>query len=90
MISLITWFILEENYYTPKAQIKRLWKRIHRITASLPKSYFDTDSSIPSYVYSPWLEKRNQIGKVINSLLDYYFDKEEDKEYIKNNRYTLE
>ena len=88
MVSLMTWFVLDQNYYSPKAQIKRLWKRVHKLTGLKVK--FEGDS-VAEYLCNGSYEKEiSKEKKKINFLLDYYFDPEEDKEYIKNNKCTLE
>jgi replication-associated recombination protein RarA len=84
-IILATWFILDQYYYSPKNQIKRLWNKVHKLSELINKLGSDY---IPDYISDSPKDKINKIGKVINSLLDYHFDSEEDKEYIEENRYT--
>jgi len=84
-IVIPTWYILNESFYSPKERIKRLRKKVHKYSDVINKLHTDVYS-----IGEPYKIQRNKVGKVINSLLDYHFDQEEDKQYIEENRYTDE
>ena len=63
----MTWFILDDYYYSPKAQIKRLWKRVYKISSLMNNSSYSIDT---------FEREKNKTGKLINSLLDYNFNSE--------------
>jgi len=81
IVILVTWFILDRNCYSPRAQIKMLWKEVHKLSELI---YGTRSGYVPDCIK----EKRTKLGKFINSLLDYYFDSEEDREYREENRYS--
>ena len=68
--------------YSPKAQIKKSWKNIQLIRSLTPRS-----EHIPEIIYSEPDKRIADIGKHINYLLEYYFDPEEDREYIEQNKW---
>lgn len=70
--------------YSPKAQIKQQWKAIQRLGGA--KIDFKEDSVASYIVNSPYDEAILKRKKVINSLLDIYFDPGKDEDYIKQNR----
>ena len=81
---VITWLFVHEYLYSPKAYIRRLWKEVFvilRRSNDHMKNY--NDNGFLEGVYEKELQKRY---KIINALLDYYFDPEEDSEYIEDNR----
>lgn len=77
--------VVYEFLYSPKAQIKRLWKEIYKISFQIGKSkkIFEND-------YDPFAAECKKIidkkEKMINALLEYYFDPENDTEYIQENK----
>lgn len=75
MVALGTWGLVYEYYYSPKARIKKLYREISKLKLLSP-----SDSLIV-------LTEANKKGKMINALIDYYFDPVEDKEYIENKKY---
>lgn len=95
--AFITRSILKENN-TPKVRIERLENEACHFAAQIGKmrretqgtlrlkSIEDAKNPIAEYPLSQQIEKRH---KMINALLDYYFDEEneEDKEYIEEHRY---
>jgi len=82
---VITWIIINEVFYSPKARIKRLWKEIFTIAHKIGK-YNSEDSVADSVVKEPYERVIQKKKKMISSLLDYYFNPEEDQEYIEENR----
>lgn len=98
LLICIGWWAGYIFWYSPKAQIKRLWKQIHQITFALEKDkkeHPDIIWGICRLVRVGWwifsyiadesvIEKK---GKMINALLDYYFNQEEDAEFIEQNKY---
>ncbi len=87
VVSLMTWLILDNYYYSPKAQIKRLWKRVHKFSEFI--SVLE-ESNLPSYTSDSTKAEKRKLGRLINSLLDCHFDKEkeEDVNYIKDYKYV--
>lgn len=88
-IVFLTWWFFYNFFYSPRALIKRLWKKELKLASELGKMRKGVEmpeviEGINS-VYLPHMEKN---GKMINALLDYYFDPEEDEEYIQENRYN--
>lgn len=86
----ITWWFLYEYLYSPKAQIKRYWKEIFEITATIAKIRNAGKDAEGNEVYPidlSGLEQQVEKKKrIINALLEHYFDSEEDQEYIEENR----
>lgn len=86
----ITWLFLYEYLYSAKAQIKRYWKEIFEITVIIAKIRNAGKDLEGNEVYPIDLsEFEYQIKnrkKIINALLDCYFDLEEDQEYVEENR----
>ncbi|KKS91487.1 MAG: hypothetical protein UV65_C0005G0019 [Parcubacteria group bacterium GW2011_GWF2_43_11] len=80
-----TWLLTYVYFYSPKARIERLWKEIFRITFRKKEQ-----EKISRDICNPLVEEYEKMirkrYKMINSLLDYYFDPEEDQEYIEENR----
>jgi hypothetical protein len=74
--------------YSPKAQVKRLWKQIHKLNQFIIDS---GDDSVRDYLINDSTHKAiADHKKKINILLDYYFNEEEDQEFVKNNRPSIE
>lgn len=75
-------------FYSPKNHIKELWEEIYDFMFKIREWEIKTHD-IPyfsdSFGLQSKIEKRK---KLINALIDYYFDPEEDedKEYIQENR----
>lgn len=70
--------------YSPKAQVKRLWKQINKLNKL--KIDCGNDSTRDYIVNGSIHTAISNNKKKINILLDYYFDSEEDEEYISKNR----
>jgi len=69
-------------WYSPKARIKNLWKIIHRYSPLLRPDLMLGESAYPELA-----QKIREHGEMINLLLKYNFDPEEDKEYIEQNKW---
>ena len=85
VIVVVIGLISEYYFSSPKAQVKRLWKEILEISfkmGKLKKEFPSIPSSI-IYEYEKVIHKKE---KMINALLDYYFDPEDDQDYIEDNR----
>jgi len=82
LLALIIWFFLDQEYYSPKARLKRLWKIVNKLSIEINKT-----SSGNFEINSAYLLQRNKVGKYINSILEYYFDPENDEEYMAENKY---
>ena len=79
--AIITFLVMNGYLYTPKNQVKRLWKRI----LSLTKKLRDLTESYPKdreYFADIYNEEINRAKKLIKAILDYYFDPEGDREFI--------
>jgi len=70
--------------YSPKAQVKSLWKQIHKLTQF--RLDCGNDSVRDSLVNSTTDKLISEKKKRINILLDYDFDPEEDKEFVAQHR----
>jgi hypothetical protein len=68
--------------YSPKAQIKRLWKEIFEITKKEKIMRGDSFYSQIDAIFDSAINKRK---KMIRDILDNYFDPEEDQDFIKEN-----
>ena len=84
-IAFLTWLLIHEVFYSPKAQIKRLWKEVFVLTHKMSK-YNSSNSFVDSIVKDPYEKVIHKKKQMINALLDYHFDLEEDQEYIEENR----
>ena len=84
-IAFLTWLLIHEVFYSPKAQIKRLWKEVFVLTHRMSK-YNSDDSFVDSIAKDPYEKVIHKKKQMINALLNYHFDPEEDQEYIKENR----
>lgn len=82
---LVTWILIREYFYSPKARVKRLWKEIYIISYKINK-WRTTDSVLNSLTLEPYENAIRRKKKMVNALLDYYFDPEEDREYLEENR----
>jgi hypothetical protein len=82
---IITWLIVRELFYSPRARVKKLWKGISRLSREVGeqnKRFPDVPNPMVD-VYEKIIYKKK---RMINALLDYHFDPEEDQEYIEENR----
>ncbi|MEK7652274.1 MAG: hypothetical protein AAB351_03720 [Patescibacteria group bacterium] len=73
-------------FYSPKAHINSLWKEIFKLSfkiGSLKGVWYPYGDTLRKDRYEIEREKKR---KIINALLDYYFDDEKDKEYIEENK----
>lgn len=72
--------------YSPKAQVKRLWKKIYKLNQFKIDCGDDSarDFLVNDSVYSNISNQK----KKINILLNYYFDPEKDEDFI--NKYRPE
>ena len=71
-------------FYSPKAHIKELWEEIFEMTRVITK-FKDSGDSVLTFCtgYENKIEKNK---KLINALLEHYFDLEEDEEFIHDNK----
>ena len=80
--AIVAGLILEHYFYSPNAQIKRLRKEILELTSKIiwlkkePPNISDVTTPI-IYEYEKKIQKKK---KLINELIDYYFDSEEDQD----------
>jgi hypothetical protein len=82
---LVAWGLVYEFLYSPKARIKRLWKEVFLISSKIYEQKKLSEGTYDPLVraYEKIIEKKE---KMIGSLLEYYFDPEEDGEYIHENK----
>ena len=84
---LITWWSIYELFYSPRARIKKLWEEVFSIASKI----HDINKKYPEgslFVIRAYEKEREKRDTMINTLLDYYFDPEEDREYVEENRAT--
>lgn len=82
---LMGWWIVYELLYSPKARIKRLWKEIFTIAykiGDIRKRFGENYNDPLTGAYERINDKKK---KMIKAILEYYFDPEEDEEYIREN-----
>lgn len=82
------WLIIYNLFFSPKARVRRLFKEIYKIPiklARLKRSRLDLTSDISQKCEI----ELNSRYKMINALLEYNFDSEIDKEYIKEMKEKL-
>ena len=83
--SIVTWVVVYCYYFAPRARVKRLWDEAFKLAYELG----EVRKKIPSEArpfevsYNKAITKRHAL---INAILDYYFDPDEDGEYINQNR----
>ena len=86
----ITWWLLYEYLYSPKAQIKKYWKEIFEITATIVKIKNAGKDAEGNEVHpidlSGFEQQVKKRKRIIKALLEHHFDSEEDQEYIEENR----
>lgn len=77
-----TWFLTYVFLYSPSAQVNRLSKQMFNIPIKLARAKRKIGDE-DNYFYDTCKKALNIRYKTIISLLDFYFDPEEDREYIK-------
>ena len=80
----LTWWLLHEYIYSPKAQIKRLWKEIFEISETI--AAFKKHEDVAPMDLSEFESQVKKRENVISALLSHHFDQEGDQEYIEGNR----
>lgn len=76
-----------EIFYTPKSRIRRLWNEIFKIEKLKAENIKKSgDPVLFNFILSHYELPIEKKKKMINALLDYYFDPEVDAEYIEENR----
>ncbi len=84
VIFLLIWLVIYELLYSPKARIRIIWRQIYRIPIKIARA----KRAMPDKAdyFDKICEKSLSLRyKMINALLDYHFDPEEDEEYIQKN-----
>ncbi len=88
----VTWIVLYYTLYSPKAQIRRLWKEIFEYARVIGK--YNNMKAGTSIAMEPAIRdlntKSDKVGKVINVLLDYHYadtEDEQDKIFARDSRY---
>ncbi|OGL65540.1 hypothetical protein A3B21_01590 [Candidatus Uhrbacteria bacterium RIFCSPLOWO2_01_FULL_47_24] len=87
-ILLFIWLIIYEVFYSPKGRIRQLRRAIYRIPIKIAR----LKRKMPDEAkhFDEMCEKAlNARYKMINALLDFHFDPDEDREYIKEIRLTM-
>lgn len=83
--AVITWVVTSELFYSPKARVRQLWKEVFKLAQKVgeQKKRFPDIPNPLADAYEKIIYKKKQM---INALLEYHFDPEEDQEYIQENR----
>ena len=76
-----TWSLVYNLFYSPRAQVRRLSKQMFNIPIKLARAKKKFDDK-DNYFYDACKKALESRYKIIIALLDFYFDPEEDKEYI--------
>lgn len=86
--ALLTWATLYEYVYSPKAQVRGLWKKVYKLAAELGEQRKAGEVFEPiAYAYQ---KKMDEIGAYINATLDYHLkdsEDKDDKEFLLDKRY---
>ncbi len=75
-----TWF-LTQRFYSPRAQIERLLKEMYNIPIKLVRRKRQMQDNSNRFE-DMCRDALNRRYKMLEALLNYYFDPEENKEYI--------
>ena len=100
IVVIIIIYFLHESYFSASGQMKRLWKRIHKLDNEIYKIFeenpdFDTDKLAFNFenlsvdLYYKIATCSNEIqkaGQLIDAMLNYY---SYDEEYILHNGYNF-
>ena len=85
IVALVSWWLTYEVFYSPKARVRSLWAEIFKLAykvAEQKKQFTD----IPDPLADAYEKIINKKKLMINALLEYYFDPEENQEYIEENK----
>ena len=86
IVIVLTWWGLDTFYYSPKAQIKKLQKEIIQLIAK-KEPLKDTPKWVSEDTYESFYKEAISCRKkLIDALLEYYFDPVADEEYIRENK----
>jgi len=80
-----TWLLIYLYFYSPKARIERLWEEVLKI-AFKKKEQEKITGDVHDLLAGEYEKIIRKKHKMINALLDYYFNPKEDGEYIEENR----
>ncbi|MCU0680139.1 MAG: hypothetical protein MUF50_02425 [Planctomycetes bacterium] len=89
LVILATWWITSSFFKkyvcSPRARVEKLWKEIFSIAQIMDK---EKNNSAKSFLYISYQYGINEKYKMINALLDYYFNpkNEDDRSYIQENK----
>jgi hypothetical protein len=77
--------VIYNIFYSPKARIRIIWRQIYRIPIKMARAKRQMPDEARHFdeMSKQALDIRY---RVINALLEYHFDPEEDKEYIQENK----
>jgi hypothetical protein len=81
-IFIFSWLFLYNFFYSPKARIKSLWKRILEI-AEIEEKIKSNDLLLNL----PFTHLRKKPGSHINSIIECELDEEKDVDFIEENKY---
>lgn len=91
----VTWGLLYELFYGPKARVKRLWNEMFKYAYEIgkyKKESKDANHGVYDQFVSILESKSNKTGKLINAILEYEYqdeNNEEEKEYVADNKYKI-
>lgn len=83
---IIGGLITYELWFSPKAMIEKLWKEVFKFSHEIGKLKKLNEEVGWRINIGAWQKQIDKREKLINALLEYYFDPEEDEEYISENR----
>lgn len=89
MLICLGWWVCYNFWYSPKAQIKRILKQMYKLPIKFSRMKRKYDQP-EIKINSACIEQLKSRNKFINALLDYYFEPEEEKEYIQEKRREAE
>lgn len=75
-------------FYSPKSHIKRLWKDIEWCAYEIAQMPKGEGRDMVAEAFKPRMDRAR---KLINSVLDYYYQEQNDEEtmrFVQENRYT--
>ncbi len=82
---LITWFLIYNIFYSPRARVRILLRQMFNIPIKLARERRKLDYK-ENYLQSICEEALQLRYKLLMSLLNFYFDAENDKEYIEEKK----
>jgi len=75
-------------FYSPKKHIEHLWKEIYKYSSYIGdfKKRENEDHTIDPIILEPFKKEISRREKLINEVMDFYLDPEDDGDYIEEYR----